>query len=90
MRGGVQRRHASARGLLPLSKSFRVIARSAQSGYRNGRARSRHNSDHSAASAQLECAICDGVFHTSLLRRELFEERSSESVELLPSAGRSR
>jgi len=55
--------------------------------YRNNRAFSRRNPRRSADSPQPECAVGDGVFHNGLLRRELFEERDGESVELLPGAG---
>jgi hypothetical protein len=47
----------------------------------------RHNSCRSAASVQFECAVCDGLLHNGVLRRELFEECSPESVELLQTAG---
>jgi hypothetical protein len=56
-------------------------------GYDTERALSRRNPCRSAASVQLECAVCGGLLHNALLRRELFGERSTESVELLQSAG---
>ncbi len=61
------------------------IARVEQSGYGGGRAVSRYNSNHSAASAKPECAVCDGVFRDRVLC-ELPEDRSDESVELLQNA----
>ena len=61
------------------------IAQAEQSGYGGGRALSGHNSDRPAASAQHECAVCDGVFHERVLCR-LPEDRSDESVDLLQNA----
>jgi hypothetical protein len=50
------------------------------------RALSRDIPDLFTASAQHACAICDGLFHNGVLRRELFEERSGESAQQLQSA----
>jgi hypothetical protein len=55
-------------------------------GYGDERALARHNSCRSAASVQHECAVCDGLFHNGVLRRELFEKHSSESDQLLQNA----
>jgi hypothetical protein len=54
--------------------------------YGRGHALSRHNSRRSAASAQHEFAVSDGLFHDGMLRPELFEQHSSESAQLLQSA----
>lgn len=76
---------ANARG-----SKFRDVASVVRPGYGRSRAFSRHNSCRSAASAQHECAVRDGLFHNGLLRSELFDERSGESAQLLQGASCAR
>jgi hypothetical protein len=46
--------------------------------------------DRFITSAQHASAVSDDLFHTSVLRPELFEQLSSESAQLLQSASRTR
>jgi hypothetical protein len=67
-----------------LEDSGRCLCSSA--GVTCARALSRDIPDRFIASAQHACGLCDGLFHDGVLRPELFEQRCSESAQLLQSA----